>query len=179
MKKILQLSALLISIGFLSSCGSDDDASPPAHIVGEWKLTSYAMLNVPALYSYNEGSTFQLNEISLGIESYELDLIQGGSFERDVAFTGVLPLDDSGTWELSDDEEELTLISDVDGDDETFDVEKNENDDLWLSFPITFSLLKNSIVDTISQEYVDGLTNEEFSALYDGVVVDFVFVMEK
>jgi hypothetical protein len=39
-KKLLFLTAIIICIGFLSSCNKDKDAETPKTIVGKWKQTS-------------------------------------------------------------------------------------------------------------------------------------------
>ena len=48
-----------------------------------------------------------------------------------------------------------------------------------LSIPVQFLLIRDVVLDTISQEYVDSLTNEEFEALFDPVNLDLVFLFEK
>ncbi|MEQ8927620.1 MAG: hypothetical protein RLO81_17520 [Fulvivirga sp.] len=176
MKARLLLPSLIISIS-LVSCSKDDDPAPPPHEVGTWNLSSYALKNVPGPYSYNENAAFELDEVTLGITSYELTLNQDLTYSRTIAVSGSLPQDDNGTWVA--DELELTLDSEDFDDNEIFDIQKNENDDLWISFPLQFLLLKNAIADTLSNEYVSELTNEEFNALFDPVSVDFVLVFDR
>ena len=179
MKLRLLFYTLLIFVGvIMSACGDDDDDdAPPPHEVGIWDLKNYALINVPADYASNEGRRFELNQVNLGIESYELNLEASGTFSRDINFTGVIPQEDMGTWAVN--EGELTLDSNDFDDNESFGIEKNESDDLWLSFPLQFSLIQDDVLDTLTQEYADSLTDEEFSDLFDPVNVDFVFLFER
>ncbi|MTI39861.1 hypothetical protein [Fulvivirga lutimaris] len=177
MKTRLLSILALVFLSFFSSCSKDDDEPAPPHEVGSWNLVNYALLNVPSDYSYNEGRSFDLDEISLGIEKYELNLEADLTFSRKVNFSGVIPSQDAGTWVLED--EELILTSEDSSDDEVFSIEKNEDDDLWIYFPIQFGLIKNSVIDTLTSEYVNSLTNEEYNDLFDPVNLDFVFLLER
>lgn len=175
MKFLLPIMAI-ISMVFVA-CGSDSDDPAPPHEVGNWNLSQYALKNVPTAYSYNEGAVFELNEVNLGISAYELQLNQNLSFSRSVSFTGSLPEDDDGTYVITD--SEITLQSNDSSDPEVFDVQKNLNDDLWLSLPLQFGLIKNTILDTLTNEYYNTLSDTEKDALFDPVNLDFVLVFER
>ncbi|MEM7297550.1 MAG: hypothetical protein AAF391_04715 [Bacteroidota bacterium] len=168
----------LVLASFLFSCGGDDD--PVAtHEVGEWELDSYILTNVPSDYSFNEGRIFAVNEISFGgivFESYEVTFNVDKTYARTVGVTGP-DIKDNGTWELDGDD--LTLSSEDFDDDEEYEVERNEDDQLWWSVSSQFSLLEDAIADTITQEYIDSITDEEFFALFDPVTVDLVYAFER
>ena len=185
MKKIL-LYLLVPFIAFLVSCGGDEEIPP--HIVGTWTLKEYAIINLPSDYASNEGRTYELDEITLGIEEMEIIVSNDGTYSRTIKSSGSLPDTDSGTWTISTDGEDFTLDSDDFDDDEEFGVEKNETDDLWISFPITFGLISDSTIDQLFTDHGDSagvnaylatLTNEEYQALFDSPLVDLVFVMER
>ena len=177
MKTKLLLPALMLFVLTFMSCGSDSEDPAPPHEVGTWKLSQYALKNVPAAYNYNEGVTFALNEVNLGISSYELILNQNLSYSRTLSSSGSLPQDDAGIYTIT--EAELTLNSDNDDQDEVFDVQKNTSDDLWLSLPLQFGLIKNTVIDTLTAEYYNSLTADEQDALFDPVNVDFVLVFDR
>ena len=160
-----------------TACGDDDGDATPSHEIGEWDLLNYALLNVPSAYSNSEGRTLALNQVNLGITSYELELNTNGTFDRSVGVIGRIPDDDEGTW--VQDENDLILDSDDFEDDEIFGVEKNEEDDLWLSISLNVPLLQNTIDDTLTSTYFNSLTEEERDALFDSVPVDFTFIFER
>ena len=172
-------TSVLLTLFALSSCGSDDDGGPPPHIVGDWEFDSFILSNVPSAYSNNEGAILAIDQISFGgsaIESYGIEFIADGRFDRSIGVLGP-DLNDEGTWVLEDDE--LTLDSDDIDDDEIFDVEKNEDDQLWLSVEVQFSLLPNAVADTLTNEYYNGLSNEDKDALFDVVSLDLVYAFKK
>jgi len=178
MKRNLLLIGALFSFLTLSSCG-DDDQAPPPHIVGEWDLDSYIFINLPSDYANNEGRIFLLNQIffnGIAFEEYTLNLAQNGTYTRKIEVPGPSASDD-GTWTLDGDD--FILDSSDAGDDEEFTVERNESDQLWLASERQFPLIKDAILDTLTQEYADSLSNEEFNALFDLVTLDLVFAFER
>ena len=177
MKKLLLSGIVAILSLTFTACGDDDGDATPSHEIGEWDLLNYALLNVPSAYSNNEGRTFALNQVPLGITSYELELNSDGTFDRTIGVVGRIPDDDEGTWVL--DENDLILDSDDFNDDEIFGVEKNEEDDLWLSISLNVPLLQNTIDDTLTSTYFNSLTEEEQDALFDSVPVGFTFIFER
>lgn len=176
MKTRLLLALGVASLIFSTSC-SEEEAPP--HIVGEWTLREYAIINVPSEYSYSEADVWAKDD--LGISSYTMTIKNDGKYERVISASNG-STDDSGTWELTDDT--FILSSDNIGLSEDFEIEKNENSKLWLSQSATWPLVKDAIRDTITQTYIDqiyadGLTDEEFDILFDVVTVDFVSIFEK
>ena len=164
MKRNLLIYALAIGVGFMTACGSDDDPGPPPHIVGDWELDSYILINVPSAYAArNEGAVLLLDDLSFGgvtFESYDLGIAADGTFSRKIEIPGP-SLIDNGTWTLDGDD--FILDSEASNDDEEFGVERNENDQLWLSQEVNFNLIPDAVLDTLTQEYVDSITNEEFA----------------
>lgn len=176
MKKIF---IFLLMASLFSSCGGDDEPVM-THEMGSWELDSFILANVPLDYSNNEGRIFAVNQISFGgglvLDSYELTLNSDMTYERSIGVTGP-DIRDNGQWSLEDDI--LTLTEEDADEDEEYDIEENDNDQLWWSVESQFSLLKNSVADTITQEWVDTLTDEEFFALFDVVTVDLVYAFER
>lgn len=177
MKTKLLLPALALFALSFTSCSSDSDDPAPPNQVGSWDLQSYALLNVPSAYSYYEGNTLELSDLSNNISAYNIKLNSDKSFDRSISVTGSLPQNDEGTWEENDNV--LKIVSTTYADEEFFDIQRNEGDDLWLSFNTSFGLVKNSIRDTISQEYIDGLSLDELNALFDDVNIDLVLVFDR
>lgn len=176
MKKYLLLIAMIGTLGF-SSC-EEEETPPPPHEVGNWDLKNYALINLPNNFQMNEGRTFQLNELNLGIEAYLLNLLANGNYEREVRFSGRLPSEDAGTYSIKDDE--LILNSDDSNDDEVYSLEKNSKNKLWFSQPVQFPLIEDAILDTLTQEYYESLTPEERQEkLFTVVNLDLVFAFEK
>lgn len=177
MKKYLLLIAILGTLGF-SSCDEDDPAPPP-HEVGEWNLKNFALINLPARFQMNEGRTFELSQ--LGFESYRLNLLANGTYEREISVSGRIPNEDAGTYTMEEDA--LILNSENSNDDEDFSLEKNKNNRLWLSQPLQTGLFEDAILDTLTQEYLNSLTEEEYQELLDNyleqVNLDLVFAFEK
>ncbi|SNS69010.1 hypothetical protein SAMN05421640_0865 [Ekhidna lutea] len=175
MKKVL---CLLAASMILLSCGKDD-GPVITHEMGSWDLDSFILTNLPAEYSNNEGRIFLVNQISFGglvFESYEITFNSDLTYERSVGVPGP-DIKDNGTWELDGDD--LILMSEDADQEEEYRVEQNEDDQLWWSIESQFSLVKDAIADTITQEYIDTLTDEEFFDLFDAVSVDLVYAFER
>lgn len=177
MKIHLLIFAILLATTVLSSC-EEEETPPPPHEVGSWDLKNYALINLPNNFQMNEGRTFQLDELTLGIEAYLLNLMANGNYEREVSFSGRLPSEDAGTYTIDDDE--LILNSNDSNDDEVYSLEKNSKNKLWFSQPVQFPLIEDAILDTLTQEYYDSLTPEERQEkLFTAVNLDLVFAFEK
>lgn len=179
MKRNLLFIGVLFGLITLAGCGSDDGPSTPPHIVGTWELDSYIFINLPSAYASNEGRIFLLNEITfnnVAFEAYTLNLAANGTYTRKVEVPGP-SLNDDGTWTLDGDD--FVLDPEDSNDDNEFRLEKNEDDQFWISQESQFALIKDSVLDTLTQEYVDGLSNEEFNALFDPVSLDLVFAFER
>ncbi|MEO9475550.1 MAG: hypothetical protein ABJG41_08445 [Cyclobacteriaceae bacterium] len=177
MKGTLKLLAALSIILFTVSC-SDDEPKPAPHEVGDWELDSFFITDLPSDYQLNDGRTFGVSEILFGgiqFESYTITINANGSFSRKIGLINSPNLNDDGSWEIDDDDFELVT---EDGD-ELFGIEKNESDQLWLSTPATFGLVKDDILDTLSQAWVNSLTDEEYNALFDPVSLDLVYAFER
>lgn len=170
--------SLAVAILCFASCGGDEEIVDPNHI-GVWSLDSYVFLNVPDDYDNNEGSIFALSDINFGsspIDEYTLSIARGGTYAR--AIDGLGPaISDDGTWTLEDGR--FSLDSDVDGGDVEWSVEKNEDNQLWLSQSTRFNLLKNAITDTATTEWLSSLSLEQRETFTDQVTLDFTFVFDK
>lgn len=172
MKKVLYL--LLASAMFFISCSKDDEPVL-THEIGTWELDSYILTNLPAGFTNNEGRIFAVNEINFGgvsFDSYEITFASDFTYQREISVTGP-DLNDEGTWELDGDD--LTLISDEFDDEEDYNIEENEDDQLWWSLEVQFGLLH----DTTTQAYVDTLTPEELADLITPVSLDLVYAFER
>ena len=58
-------------------------------------------------------------------------------------------------------------------------MERNENEQLWLSTEVNFLLIKDATLDTLTSDHVAEMTEEEFQALFDQVTLDLVYAFEK
>jgi hypothetical protein len=180
-KSYLLLSAIVI---FLASC-KDKDSPVLPHEVGVWELDSYLFINFPTGFEDNDGSAFELNQLTFGGATYNeyiLNLKSDGTFVRNIDIPGP-DIEDSGKWELSD--ETLTLDSDDNGESE-WKVEKNEDQDLWISFETQNAFLPDIYFDTVTQAYIDylgTLTSDQLDSvanvLSEVVLFDLVFVLER
>ena len=182
MKKTLYL--LLISFIFIVSCSSDDGADP-THEIGTWELDGYQFINFSSDFDDFEGLPLGLDELFWGgapYDDYTLVLNSDGTFEREIGVNGP-DLNDDGEWELDDDF--LTLDSDDNGEFE-WKVEKNEEDDLWISFEAQDRFIPNIYRDTVTQEFLDRIadfTDEQIDSLNNVVLqtatFDLVFLFER
>ncbi len=186
MKKILYLLSFSILVS-LFSCGGDSDDPAPAHEVGTWNLDSYALQGFPLEFQRNEGTLLRIDQVTLGglqVEAYQLTLNSDGTYARTIDVLGP-NLDDNGTWELDGDDLELESEG---GDFQEFDVERNEDNDLWLSQRngISASFIPDIYFDTVTQTYIDylnTLTDAQLdsvnTALSEVLDLDLVYIFEK
>ncbi|SMD32041.1 hypothetical protein SAMN04488029_0379 [Reichenbachiella faecimaris] len=191
MKKLLQTTLLACSLLFIASCSSDDEEPP--HIVGNWTLEEFGLINLGPGYTESGEPTIPLNALSFGgvvIKSYELDISKNGTYVRTIGIEGSLEESvDEGTWELKDDEFTLTT---TDGDDQGWEVQLNENSNLWLSFESQSPLLliSDEVRDEIrsvytTQEEIDDffeiydLEGEDGDTIYSQPTVDFIYSFSK
>lgn len=181
--KNLLYTLLAVSV-FLVSCSSDDDPAP-THEVGSWDLDGYQFVNFPAEFQDLEGLPLGLGDIFWGgapYEDYLLVLNNDGTFMREIGVNGP-DVSDEGTWVLEDDV--LTMDSDEVGELE-WKVEKNEEDDLWISFEAQDNFIPDIYRDTVSQAYLDLLatfTQDQLDSV-DAIVqkpaiFDLVFIFER
>jgi len=186
MRKFLLL-AVVTSLLFISSCGSDSDGPTPTHEVGQWSLDSYALQGFPTGFEDNEGLLLRIDQITLGgleVESYELMLNIDGTYTRTIDVTGP-NINDNGTWTLDDDDLELES---EDGNFQEFDVNTNEDNNLWLveRNSLNVSFIPDIYFDTVTQAYIDfvqSLTQEQQdsvdNALSQTIQVDLVYLFER
>ena len=179
MKKIFY--TLLTLILFQTACG-DRESEPDAHEIGEWELDSYIFSNLPTAFAGNEGRVFAVNEITFGgvaFESYDITLGNNDTYSRRIAVAGP-DINDDGTWEFDGDD--LTLIG-PDDQEEVYSIERNETDQLWWSTETQFSLIEDAILDTLSADYFNSLTDTEQDALISSVSssvsLDLVYAFER
>ena len=180
--KLLSTLALLL---FIASCGEDEVKTETRHEVGNWSLVNFALVNAPDPFSRINGRLFEVDELS-SITKYTFSLMGDGKYTREIALEGVLPQKDLGTWTLKDDE--FTFISDSFSENETLIVEKNEENNLWLSYASTFTLIPDSTIERLSKEfpstaayekYFDELSDEEYDKLTYPVSLDVIQLFEK
>jgi hypothetical protein len=177
------LVALLGGLVLFVSCGEDEEPLPP-HEVGVWELDSYVFINFPEAFSRYEGLAVGIDAITFGgvtYEDYTLSLVKDGTASLEIGIQGP-DLDDSGTWELDGNDLEIAFESG----DIAWEVEKNEDDDLWLSEETQFSFIPNIYFDTVTQKYADYLETLSDSQLdsidnilFQSVSLDLVSVFER
>ncbi|MEP5611745.1 MAG: hypothetical protein ABJP45_05815 [Cyclobacteriaceae bacterium] len=182
MKKILYIS-LSLSV-FLMSCSSDDSPTP-THEIGTWSLDGYQFINFETGFESNNELSLGINQLSFGgaaFEDYFLTLNIDETYTREIGVAGP-DIDDSGTWELNEDE--LILDSEEVGED-IWQVERNEDDDFWISFPSQNSFIPDIYFDTVTQEYRDyleTLTDAELDSVNAAIArtatFDLVFIFER
>jgi len=183
MKKLLYIS-LSMSLFFMS-CSSDDSPTP-THEIGTWSLDGYQFINLQTGFQDNEGLSLGLSQLSFGsgepFEDYFLTLNIDETYIREIGVAGP-DIDDEGTWELNDDE--LILDSEEVGED-IWKVEKNEEDDFWISFQSQNSFIPDLYFDTVSQGYrdfLDTLTDAQLDSVTNAIVktatFDLVFIFER
>ncbi len=182
MKKFLL--ALLVLTLFISSCGGEDEPTLD-HEIGVWELDGYQFINFPDGFESLEELPLGLSDLSFGTTSYEdylLTLDKNGEFIREIGVAGP-DIDDAGTWVL---EEDVLILDSDDVGESEWNVEKNEEDDLWLSFETQNSFIPDIYYDTVTQTYLDyleTLTEEQIdsvsAAIAEDVLFDLVFIFER
>lgn len=185
MKASLKLLSALLVLSLIVSCGEDEVKVETRHEVGNWELANYAIINLPDAFARLEGRLFEVGDLST-IKSYTFSLTGDNKYSREINFEGKLPQKDVGSWTLDD--EEFNFKSESFSDNESLTVEKNEDRELWLSFSATFTLIPDSTILRLSNEYptqeayekyFDDLTDEEYNALTYQTTLDLVQLFDK
>jgi hypothetical protein len=176
MKGILKLITACSLLLLIVSCSDDEPKVNP--IVGEWKIDTYILTNLPEAYKSNEGYEFS----SLwGESSYILSFIDETNYTRVLA-TSSEEISEEGEWSLNDDE--LSLDPDGAGLNlfNDFTVLTSKTGDLVLSTEVTFGLIPDIYFDTVTQKYRDylmTLTDDQLDSIDDvltqGVLLDLVY----
>lgn len=185
MKNHLPLFAL-IALLLVVSCKDKEEPAPP-HEVGVWALDSYLFINFPSEFEGYEGLAYDIDELSFGngvvYDDYTLVLEKDGTYSLEIGITGP-DINDAGTWEIDNDE--LKLESTEDNDDQDWTIEKNEEDDLWLSFETQSAFIPDIYFDTVTQKYIDylnTLTDQQLDSVSNAisrvVSFDLVYVFER
>ena len=176
MKSKLILGLLLLGgLPFLNSCKDDDDPEPPAAVVGTWERDVYQATELPAGFEGYEGEVFDV--LYSGEQSYSLTITNDKKYNRKIERTGA-DINDVGTWTYEG--TELRLDSDnEDFDDEEFDVEGEITANaMVLSQIITFTLLPDAVIDTLTTEWAQA-HQEELDTYYQDVDIKLLFLFEK
>ena len=175
MKKIFYV--LLSLILFQTACG-DSESEPDAHEIGDWGLDSFILSNLPLGFTSNEGRVLEVSDLSFGgasFEAYDITFENNGAYSRRIEIAGP-NLNDDGTWEYDGDD--LTLFTPED-EEEVYPIEKNASDQLWWSTEVQFSLIEDAVLDTLTADYANSLTDDEFFALFSTVSLDLVYAFER
>lgn len=182
MKKHLKLLPALALLLLFVAC-KDDEEPPAPHEVGTWSLNNFAFKNMPNGFESWEGSLFDVDELT-SLTSYVFTLQKDGTYTRRVGISGRLPEEDDGKWTLVDNE--LTLESEQFTEDDVFGVDRNRDNELWLTQEITIGLIPDIYFDTVTQAYINylnTLTDEQLDSV-DAVLTqyplfDLVHLFEK
>lgn len=159
----------------LASCGKEDEPRVPDPIEGTWKLDAFQLSNLPAGFESYEGFVLEINQLT-SWDDYEITFEADNSYKRRIYLPGSDALD-NGVW--AKDGDELTLTPDEDDFEDIFTIENNDEIELVLSEPIQLSLFPDAISDTLTAEYANSLTDEEFDALRTDVNLLLNYVFEK
>lgn len=161
MKKLLQLSILFISIGFLFSCGSDDEPAI-APIVGEWELKEVVYSGAPAAFASFNGQTG--NNLYAGETKYVITFNADQTYLRELRIDGGT-FEDDGEWEL-DGDDLLLDQDDTDFNGHILDFELEEDvtaEDLVISGTVSTVTFPDAIFDDpVALDTID--TQEEANA---------------
>lgn len=161
---------------FLASCGKDDDPRVPDPIEGSWKLEAFQFTQAPTGFTSWEGVALEIGQL-VSWEDYEIKFLADNTFNRRIYLPGADATDD-GTWTKEDDQ--LILVSNKDTSfDEEFTIEENDDQELILSELIQISLIEDAIRDTLTQTYVNSLSDEEFDALFTEITIRLNYVFNK
>ena len=137
MKKLLQLFILSIwSVGFLSSCGSDDGPTINP-IVGEWELNEVTFSEAPSAFSRFNGGT---DNNVYGETKYTITFNSDQTYLRELRINGGT-FEDDGEWEL-------------DGDDLTLDQDDSDLNGLILDYTVEEDITIKDLVISGSANFV-------------------------
>lgn len=178
----------MIALVFLASCGKDDEAPPPPHIiVGVWELDGVSFYNLPAAYGdYWEGLSFPAAGF-YGAESYEMEFLNDNTYKLTVKLDGP-DFNEAGTWEINDDELILMPDDSDDGLEREYLIEEDITElslqiSLFQDFPLITDEIMNQIEDTVSTNIYNyvffEMEQQRFDELSDEVAVYFLHNFEK
>jgi len=175
MKKNLLLGSVA-GLVFLASCGKDDDVRVPDPLEGTWTLDSFQFTDVPAGFDSWEGAVVDYTYLT-SWDDYEITFAADNTFSRRIYVAGP-DVSDEGTWSKEGDD--LILVSDEDPTfDEEYSIESVDDIELVWSQQISISLLSDAILDTLTTEYANSLTDEEYDALFTEVSLRLNYVLNK
>lgn len=166
-----------IGLFFLIACGNDDAPAVPDIIEGTWKLEVFQLTEAPAGFASYEGKIVQIHQLSQGWQDYVIEFRADHTYDRRIYLSGADRLDE-GSW--AKDGDRLVIVSNADPTfDEEYTIEENEEEELVWSEMIQISVVEDAILDTLTQEYADSLTEEEFNALYTEITIKLNYVFNK
>ena len=165
-----------VALVFLASCGNDDDPRIPDPVEGKWKLEAFQLTEAPAGFTSWEGVVLEIGQL-VSWEDYEVNFMANNTFTRRIYLPGA-DVNDDGTWTKEGDL--LILISNEDTTfEEEYNIEENSDAELIWSELIQLSLIEDAVRDTLTQAYVDTLTEEEFDALFTDIDIKLNYVFNK
>lgn len=161
MKKNLLLGSV-VGLVFLASCGKDDDVRVPDPLEGTWILDSFQFTDVPVGFESWEGAVVDYRRLT-SWDDYEITFAADNTFSRRIYVAGP-DISDEGTWSKEGDE--LILVSDEDPTfDEEYSIESADDIELIWSRQLSIRLMSDAVFDTLTEEYANSLTNEEYNTL--------------
>lgn len=179
----------LVGLVFLASCGKDDEAPAPPHIiVGTWELDGVSFYNLPSAYNeYWEGLTFQAANF-YGAETYEMEFFNDNTYELTVKLSGP-DFNETGTWEIDGDQLILMPDDDDSGLEREYVIEEDITEtslqiSVFSDFPLITDEVMMQIEDTAQTNNIWNyvlfdMDQETFDELSDEVAVYFRHNFEK
>jgi hypothetical protein len=175
MKRRLLLMGLA-GLVLLASCGKDDEPRVPDPLEGKWLLSEFQLTNAPVEFTSWEGAVLPLGQL-VTWENYQIEFLADNTFKRRIFLPGADSTDD-GVW--AKDGETLTITSNDSGAiEEEYNIESVDEVELIWSEAVSLRLIKDAVADTLTQAYVDTLTDEEFDALFVPVNITLNYVFAK
>lgn len=165
----------LAGLVFLGSCGKDDEPRVPDPIEGLWALESFQLTDAPAGFESYEGLVLELRQL-VAWEDYEITFAADNTYSRRIFIPGPDSTDE-GVW--TKEGNSLNLKPNEEDFEEDYTIETNSDIELIWSEPVTLSLIEDAVRDTLSQAYLNSLTDEEFEALFTDVDVKLNFIFDK
>ena len=165
----------LAGLVFLGSCGKDDEPRVPDALEGTWALDAFQLTEAPAGFESYEGLVLELGRL-VAWEDYEITFAADNTYSRRIFLAGPDNTDE-GVW--TKEGTSLNLKPNEEDFEEDYTIETNSDIELIWSEPITLSLIEDAVRDTLSQAYVDSLTDEEFDALFANVDINLNFIFDK